>query len=1152
MFNLKLIIMKKCLLLIAGFMLLCATTAFAGTGGCSGKYLTNGANTIEIIPTIENGAFYFTIQGSGLSWMGGTFVEINGVGGNDIRNLISKATSTEIKIGPMGNAATDTKKPRIYTPVYVLMPGEVNFGNVEFADSDWCEPSSIGINPSKIKFGNTGEKQTITVTGTKLEEEISIEFDETKVFILNTTLPAEGGEVEIECVSTEEFSNSTISFESGMISAEAKASLAFAVPELSVSPTSFKFTPESGNTKVFTLSTKNLSAGVTIESNSPNFTVSPSEITDITATSTQITVTCTASERESAEITFSTEDVTYGTGVISKTATVAYSNNTACEGVCTDKYPGDAGIAPFVKGCGYKFVTNTDNSITVTFELLEDDGEISAGYLWTRAGWSQLPEKSMKISGNVATYTIPAADAGSITAISGKFGTTAGPWYQTDFLNYTRGTVCKPTISVNPTSLTFVPGDAPKTISVSAQKLSGAITITSSSENFTVEPATIAAGATFPVQVTVSCIATTNEAASLEFATEGGESVYVDVEYIASPIIMLDPEEIAFDTKTTEAVINVTLANLLGDVTVESSNPDAFAIDVTSISQGETSAVVTVTRLTNETEEAVITFTTTDGESGSIEAEANVSYRKPEVMTILSNSKFEGAGAWIYIDGYGEKYEKDNSKYTVTAKSTNAMLNTVRNFNCDGDKFYVIFNAAPGAADITTISITYANGDYGSASFKGSVLTIPSISVSPESLSFAEAEAQTVTVTGVALGTDITITSSSDKFTVSPATITAAPNLSATVSVECVDYELGLSETITFTSGDIVVTLPVVTATPAPQMTVTPESITFYEAEDGIITVEARYLEEDITIESSSAQFTLSETTISKDATFPYQITVTNTAAEEGDGSITFTTGDIVALTTVKCIPNTNCSGFSKEKSEGQDFINGYNYNFESLDNGDETADVTIQFELLDDRTGLVVYLEGVDGEKGMANLYDKVYAITLAGRSINEVLNFSCKFAFAGGMSVTKAFTYTVGDNCEPGCGLDTPPVINTLAESEIGSDYAKLSVSATDEEGADVTLFIVSSASFDEQVLESENGILTIENLEPETEYTVDVYAMDRCDNVSDPSSITFTTDVATEAPGTNADTSDTYKLFENNIKQVVIVTEENVYKLSGQELK
>ena len=114
----------------------------------------------------------------------------------------------------------------------------------------------------------------------------------------------------------------------------------------------------------------------------------------------------------------------------------------------------------------------------------------------------------------------------------------------------------------------------------------------------------------------------------------------------------------------------------------------------------------------------------------------------------------------------------------------------------------------------------------------------------------------------------------------------------------------------------------------------------------------------------------------------------------------------------------TPITGSSTEASQGE-FTNGYDYSFSS-----EGTNVTISFTEKEGYTGLVAYLWNYTNEfaeTGMT-LSGSTATITLTGQTPGATIQFACKFAYAGGMSVTKKFTYTIpeseggGEGTEPG----------------------------------------------------------------------------------------------------------------------------------------
>ena len=104
------------------------------------------------------------------------------------------------------------------------------------------------------------------------------------------------------------------------------------------------------------------------------------------------------------------------------------------------------------------------------------------------------------------------------------------------------------------------------------------------------------------------------------------------------------------------------------------------------------------------------------------------------------------------------------------------------------------------------------------------------------------------------------------------------------------------------------------------------------------------------------------------------------------------------------------CFGTDSIATQGS-FTTGYNYNFETLG-----TDVKITFELLDtDKVGVVAYLwkQNPFSETQMTNVSGNIFTKTITGQTLGSTINYAVKFAYAGGLSVTKYCSYVVGNNC-------------------------------------------------------------------------------------------------------------------------------------------
>jgi beta-glucanase (GH16 family) len=109
---------------------------------------------------------------------------------------------------------------------------------------------------------------------------------------------------------------------------------------------------------------------------------------------------------------------------------------------------------------------------------------------------------------------------------------------------------------------------------------------------------------------------------------------------------------------------------------------------------------------------------------------------------------------------------------------------------------------------------------------------------------------------------------------------------------------------------------------------------------------------------------------------------------------------------------NPVCNGFDTQASEGS-FTLGYNYSFQTIGN-----DVKITIQLLDNKVGLVAFLrrQSPFNETQMTNVSGQTFSHTITGQTIGATITYAVKFAFAGGLSVTKYISYVVGNNCSLG----------------------------------------------------------------------------------------------------------------------------------------
>lgn len=124
--------------------MLCSSNAIFAKQYCS-EPLTNGTNTIFLTcQKLSEGNYQILIEGEGLTGLGGSYVNANGVGGyylnGDHQSVAADGTSITCNI-------SSTTDPTFYTPLYVIIEG---VGEVPFEQ------------PSDIEWGTCGDVEADT------------------------------------------------------------------------------------------------------------------------------------------------------------------------------------------------------------------------------------------------------------------------------------------------------------------------------------------------------------------------------------------------------------------------------------------------------------------------------------------------------------------------------------------------------------------------------------------------------------------------------------------------------------------------------------------------------------------------------------------------------------------------------------------------------------------------------------------------------------------------------------------------------------------------------------------------------------------------------------------------------------------------------
>ena len=152
----------------------------------------------------------------------------------------------------------------------------------------------------------------------------------------------------------------------------------------------------------------------------------------------------------------------------------------------------------------------------------------------------------------------------------------------------------------------------------------------------------------------------------------------------------------------------------------------------------------------------------------------------------------------------------------------------------------------------------------------------------------------------------------------------------------------------------------------------------------------------------SATSTTVTYTGLSPETNYTFTLSVS-----DKNGNVSSTQKTLEATTIESS--NNSCSGESNVAQQGS-FTLGYKYSFKT-----EGSQVIIEFELLDDYPDLIAYLWKKDpfSESSMSSVGPRTFRAVLTNQSIGSTISYAVKFAFAGGLAVTKYFDYVVGDNC-------------------------------------------------------------------------------------------------------------------------------------------
>jgi len=188
---------------------------------------------------------------------------------------------------------------------------------------------------------------------------------------------------------------------------------------------------------------------------------------------------------------------------------------------------------------------------------------------------------------------------------------------------------------------------------------------------------------------------------------------------------------------------------------------------------------------------------------------------------------------------------------------------------------------------------------------------------------------------------------------------------------------------------------------------------------------------------------------------------------------------------------STECAGSYTDAQQGE-FTDGYNYTFAT-----SGTDVTVTFELLDNKTGVNAFLWTYNpdfAEAATTLVSGKKFTKTFTGQALDSKFKVACKFAFSGGMAVTKTLTYTVGNSCGGSGGPDTViPTLFSASKGSVNGNSVELLLNATDNSGAVIYTITYGTTTLTVNGTSGVQKSYIVAGLSPTTEYSFSVVVKD-----------------------------------------------------------
>lgn len=498
-------------------------------------------------------------------------------------------------------------------------------------------------------------------------------------------------------------------------------------PTITATPTSIDFgnvTAGTTTTQTFTVTGENLEGNISLSKSGNNYTIDKTSISKNSDGSASATVTVTFAPTANVSQTY--------TGTVTLTSSNASSVTVSLTGKGVYTAPAITASPTSLSFTGNSGTTYT-KTVTVTGTNLQ--GNITAAISGDANGFYSVSPTTINNSNGSAsrTVTVTWAPTAGGTSTANLVLTTTGTGASSVTVPIT-GTAQGPTITANPTSVTFTGAYATRTytqaVTVTGTNLTQNITAAISGANvYSIDNTSLTTtGGT--ITVTYAPIAAGNTTATLTLSSTGASSVTVPITgtaQAATPTLIVSPSALSFTDSDRTKTFAVTGRFINEDVTLTLNDASgAFALGSATIpasSISETNAVNVTVNFTAEEEgdyTGTVTVASDGAASQTVNLNASISNGGTASDAYLNIAKYatideagatvsgmssiykyteyaDDACAWLTVSNYGAQQADANQNWFSIEKTKNTSTSWNANDVFLGDDSYFGSNTSYAA-----------------------------------------------------------------------------------------------------------------------------------------------------------------------------------------------------------------------------------------------------------------------------------------------------------------------------------------------------------------------------------------------------------------------------------------------------------------------